>query len=100
MLEAMKAFVNSDIFEAHDTDISSTEGYTRFNTKALDNWLVSHQYHYNSCKQLFPLLRALGIITTRHQSSYYFAISATPEPKQSWQHLDLKDNFTQLVSPC
>ena len=93
MLEAMKAFVNSDIFEAHDTDISSTEGYTRFNTKALDNWLVSHQYHYNSRKQLFPLLRALGIITTRHQSSYYFAISATPETKAELQHQDLKDNL-------
>lgn len=93
IIQAMKNFVVSNLFTDSNTDPENSQGFNRFNTKALDSWLVSHQYHFNSRKQVFPLLRALGIISTRYQSNNYFSVSSTADAKAQLQFQSLSDNW-------
>ena len=107
ILEAMTAFVDSDSFQSHQSD--TDDGFNRFNTKALDQWLVGHQYSYNARRDVLPLLRGLGIIAVRHQSYQYYSVSATDDTKaqltaeqraDTWHNwLDLAKQQLALLSP-
>lgn len=93
MLDALKAFIASDFFQTYYQEIDNVEGFERFDSKALDNWLVSHQYQFRTAKDIFPMLRALNIIATRHHSRHYFTVSSTAETKEQLATEQLSDNW-------
>lgn len=93
ILEATKAFFDSNAYHVSDEDVGYADGFERFNTKAMDSWLVSHQYHFSTRKDIFPLLRALSIVATRHQSQQYYAVSSTEEIKAQLQSQQLSDTW-------
>lgn len=96
ILDALKAFINSDFFQAHYQQMEqmdSVDGFERFDGKALDNWLVAHQYQFRTAKDIFPMLRALNIIATRYHSKHYFTVSSTIETKNQLATEQLSDDW-------
>ncbi|BFN02864.1 RecQ family ATP-dependent DNA helicase [Moraxella sp. K23] len=93
MLDALKAFIASNFFQTHYQEMDSVDGFERFDSRALDNWLVSHQYQFRTAKEIFPMLRALNIIATRHHSRQYFTVSSTAETKEQLGIEQLSDNW-------
>lgn len=92
-IHAMQEFINSDSFHLTDEDISQSHDYHRLNTRALDSWLASHQYHINSRKIIFPLLRTLDILKTRSESTYFITVSSSHSTKAKLQQQSLADTW-------
>lgn len=55
------------------------EGYTRINTKALDNWFAQQHINLNCKRHILPMFRGLGILKVRSQSRNQVFISATED---------------------
>lgn len=68
-------------------------GLSVLTAKALDNWLAAHQYQFRTTKDIFPMLRALNIVATRHHSHQYFTVSSTAETKEQLATEQLSDNW-------
>lgn len=91
ILEAMKAFISSDLFQLNDQN--TIDGFNRFNANALDHWLISHQYSFNTRKDLFPLFRGLGIIAVRYQSQHFYSVSSTDDTKAQLKAEQMSDTW-------
>lgn len=97
ILDTLNTFINSDSFQAHYQQADNTEDFQRFDSKALDNWFIGHQYTYRTTKDIFPLLRALDIITTRHHTKQYFTVSSTTKTKDQLATEQLSDVWHNWV---
>lgn len=77
IIKAMQDCLNSkNVDLSVDADLES-QGYTRIDTRALDNWFTQQNININCKRHILPMFRGLGILKVRNQNRQQIFVSST-----------------------
>lgn len=97
IISALEDCINSTYGGLDTSEDLETQGSSRLNTKALDNWLTQQRYNLSCKRHILPMFRALGILKIRSHGPTQVFVSSSNQTK-NWQYdEELQDGWASWI---